>query len=116
VTWRITDCGGFRAGWAVGDLVLIQLAPIGGGEVCPPRVWKIALQTSAPAKGIWVIRCGTMGSVELQVTPSASGTDTVDVPGTAIAITWRATVADAAGSVQTTLAPLFALPGEFVEP
>ena len=65
----------------------VMRADLANGAVCI-----LDLQTSAPAGGVWVLSYGVAdGLIVREVTPTASGFDSIRLPLQTIVLTWRNT-------------------------
>ncbi len=109
MTWSRSQVSGSLAAFVLGRTYRVcNLVP---SPDLPPTVFRVALWTNAPGKGSWRISCGGGTSVPVVITPAASGSDLVDVPGFGVTVEWVATTASASGDeVSAAVAPYFATP------
>ncbi len=84
-----------QAGWQLGETNLLTVRVV--GELPPPRVWRVALWTSTPASGAWVVDIGDDAGVPVELTPDpTTGLVLADLPFSRATVTWQATIAGVA--------------------
>lgn len=108
MAWSRSQVSGQVNAWQAGQTV--RVCNVVPDRTQPPIVWRVALYTNAPGKGSWRIDCGGGTSVPVLVTPSASGSDLIDVPGEGVTVSWVASTASASGDeAAAAAAPYFSM-------